>query len=129
MRQTAQSTEFTLSSLNEATPMVLAQDFRHIGFNIDADDTASYTITAYASNQWERPDLTSAVSSTNQYSTVQVKDLVDNASIDGGTGIVISADGFTRYEVNDNNARWIGLKVTAYTSGTLTAQFLLSTNV
>lgn len=117
-----------ISTLDSATPMVLAEDFRHIWLNLDASDTAVYTLTVYASDQENRPDLTSAVSATNNFTAVQVINKDNTDSIDGSTWIVITADGFTRYEVNDNSARWIGVKITAYTTGVAKIQIALDDN-
>jgi hypothetical protein len=73
--------------------MVLAQDFRHIGFSVSASNvTTGFTITAIASNQWERPNANEVASATNQYSTVGFMALEDGAKVDGDTGNGIIAD-------------------------------------
>ena len=118
----------TIDAVNEATPMVLAVDFRHIWLDLNAADTAAYTLTVYASDQESRPDLTSAVIATNTYSVVQVINKDTGAAIDGTTGIVIAANGFTRYEINDNSARWVWVKLTAFTTGSATVKIALNDN-
>ena len=118
----------TLDALDEATPMVLAEDFRHIGIELTAANTAAYTLTVYASDQEDRPDLTSAASATNVYSAVQVINKADWSPLDWWTWIVIAADWFTRYEINDNAARWIWIKMTARTTWDATIKFALDDN-
>ncbi len=118
----------TIWALDEATPMVLSEDFRHIWLNLNADNTAVYTLTVYASDQEDRPDLTAAVSATNDFSVVQVINKANWSSIDGGTWIGITTDGFTRYEINDNAARWVWVKITAYTTGDATIRIALDDN-
>lgn len=129
MRQSVQYWPFTLDANGEATVLVLAQDFRHIGFDIEASSvTTGFTFTAIASNSEDRPDANSVASSTNKYSTVWFMNLEDGAKVDGDTGQGITADGFTRYEINDNNARWVWVKITALTDGVATVNFILSDN-
>jgi hypothetical protein len=41
--------------------------------------------------------------------------LEDGGKVDGNTGLAIGSDGFLRFEINDNNARWVGVKLTART--------------
>ena len=117
-----------LDALNEATPMILAEDFRHIGLNLNAASSADYTLTVYASDQESRPDLTSAASATNTYSAVEVVNKDTWASIDWSTWIVIASDGFTRYEINDNSARWVWVKITTFSAWTATIQMALDDN-
>ena len=52
------------------------------------------------------------------------------SAIDGTTGVSYAAasDGVTRYEVNDNNNRWVGLKVTTYTAGNVAVYVDMSDN-
>lgn len=84
-RKTIKYNLTSLDALNEATPMVLSEDFRNSVFTIHATNTASYTLKFYVSNQEGRPDLTSAVSATNLYSEAQTINLSDGSSIIGTT--------------------------------------------
>jgi hypothetical protein len=102
----------SLWAAGDTTKMVLAQDFRHMEFSIFSSSvTTWHTITVYCSDQEDRPDLTSAVSTTNRYAAVQVIPKINGAAIDWDTGIVITSDGHTKYEINDNKSRWVGLKI------------------
>lgn len=109
----------TLSALNAKTTMVLAQDFRHIELNVLASSVVTgFTLKVYKSDQLTPPDISSAVSATNKYSTVQVINKATGATVDGATGIVVNANGMQTFEVNDNVARWVGVMMTARTDGT-----------
>lgn len=128
-RNTADYGAFTLDALNEATPMQLAQDFRHIEIDVTASSVTSwYTLTVYTSNQETRPDLTSAVSTTNRYTVAQVVNLDDWDPISGSTGIVITTDWESSYEVNENKATWVWVKMTARTDGQADINFSLADN-
>lgn len=118
MRTKAYYELWTLDTNGEITSIILTQDFRHIDFNVLASGiTTGFTLTVYKSDQLAIPDLSSAVSTTNMYVPVQIVNKNNGAVIDGSTGIVLWANGLTSYEVNDNVARWIGIKMTARTDG------------
>tara|TARA_R110000868_G_scaffold178700_1_gene418509 strand:+ start:3601 stop:3900 length:300 start_codon:yes stop_codon:yes gene_type:complete len=91
--------------------------------------TPSYTIKFVKSNQEDAPDFTAAVSATNLWTYCDVIDLADQSSIDGATGVTISGAGSKSYEYNINGALWFGIVCTAYTSGTISGNSLLTNNV
>lgn len=129
LRNTASYWPFTLDALNEATPMQLATDYRHLQIDVDASSvTTGFTLTVYKSNQEDRPDLSEAASATNNYKVVEAVFLDNWDGIDGSTGIVISADGFYGYEINDNKARWVWVKITARTDWTASVNFSFADN-
>ncbi len=71
------------------------------------------TIKFYASNTPETdtaPDLGNTADSTNSYAVVRSINLQDGNPIDGATGEVFTTNtSVTRYEINDNNANWVGV--------------------
>lgn len=129
MRTKAYYELWTLDADWEATAVILTQDFRHMDFNVLASGvTTGFTLTVYKSDQLSQPDITSAVSATNMYVPVQVINKEDGSAIDGDTGIVLASDGMTSYEINDNIARWVGIKMTARTDGQALITMTLANN-
>lgn len=128
LRQTVTYWPVTLDANGEATPMFFSKDFRNATFTIIGSNTSVATIKFYASNSDSRPDLTAAASSSNVYTTAQVVDLNDGSSISWSTGLVLSSDGIKEVEINQNNNTWVGAKITAYTSGTVTVSVSFSDN-
>lgn len=113
----------------ESTNLVLSQDFRHIELNVLSSwVTTWHTITVYKSDQLEQPNITSPVSSINKYTTVQIVNKDDGNPIDGSTWIGITNNGMTTYEINDNLARWIWVRVTSYTDGNSDISISMSNN-
>lgn len=95
----------------------LATDFRHILLSVVGSNTASFTIKFAGSMQNEMPDFNTSPSYTNQWDYVQVKDLINQNTIDGSTGLTFSANGVKNIEVNTNGLRWVTAIVTSMTSG------------
>jgi hypothetical protein len=82
-------------------------------------------INFYASNQKAlkdfRPDLSTAASATNEYSTVAVIDAENAGGIDGDTGLPLAAEtSVKRYHINDSNTNWVWLKVSWIVSWSVT---------
>ena len=68
------------------------------------------------------PDFDSASTKDNSWDYLQSITGDGGDAVDGATGIALTgADVNAYYNLNDNPARWICLKVTAYTAGTVTA--------
>lgn len=97
----------------------LVENYDHVSLILAASGTGAGTIKVQASLQDAKPDFTAAASPTNLWTYIQVKDLITNSAIDGGTGVVFAADGVKHLEVNTFGIRWINLQVSAYTSGLL----------
>lgn len=98
---------------------MLVENFDHVSLVLAGSNTAGATVKVQASLQDVKPDFTAAATPTNLWTYIQVKDLITNSAIDGGTGVVFSADGVKHLEVNCFGVRWINLQVSAYTGGTL----------
>ncbi len=119
----------TLWADEEATPMILSQDFRHVELNVFSSSvTTWYTLSVFVSDQNARPDLTAAVSATNKYAVIQVTNKDTWANIDGSTWIAITADWLRKFEINDNKSRWVGVRITTYTDWTCTPTINLADN-
>ena len=69
------------------------------------------------------PDFSAAKSVSNPFDTVQIKDLQDNASINGDTGISGSNTTDVRlFEVNTNGLKWLNGILSGVTGGTITVR-------
>ena len=118
-------TALTAQAATGASPAFFSGDHRHQTFQVTAPVNTSLTFKFVASNSKEAPDFSAAQSETNVYDFVEVIDLQDHSAIDGDTGVALdnttAAVNVRRYEVNDNNPRWVGIVVSAYTDGSLSA--------
>lgn len=130
MRTTNYYDLWTLWSLNAVTDMKKSAAFRNCTVTI-ITTALTGTITCYSSNQnWETaPVLSSTAADGNEFSAAQVTNLDSWSSIAWSTGMQFTSNtSVTRYEVNDNNNRFIGFKMTAYTSGSAILRIDMSDN-
>lgn len=121
MRHTASYNLGTISS-NTSTKMVLSKDFRNAVFTVITAGF-TWTIKFYSSNSDPdtRPDLTSAVSATNKYSTCQVVYLEDGSSIAWATWVAFTTNTSQRqYEINENVNNWLWVTVSWVSAGSVT---------
>ena len=100
----------------------LVEDFRHIEIMLRAHTTPDFTVKVKGSLSEYLPDFTATQSAENNWDALQCKDLEDASTIDGDTGFVFDSTDSKMAEVNTNLIRWIGLDITAYTSGILVAE-------
>lgn len=131
LRKTASYWPRTLDAANEDTLMLPCGDFRNAIWTVTAETSFSGTLKFYTSNmEWTRPDIDSAASATNQYSTTQVVNLWSGATIAGDTGFVAtwSSDGVYQFEVNTNANYWAGAILTARAAGAVTLSLDLFDN-
>ncbi len=98
----------------------LVENFRHVQLTLASASSANFTIKFQISNSQALPDFSSARSATNIWEYVQVKDLQNNAAIDGDTGVAFAGtDDVRMFEVNTNGQRWINATITALSAGTV----------
>lgn len=98
----------------------LVENFRHVALTLATSGSANFTIKFQISNSPTAPDFTAARSAINRWEYVQVKDLQNNAAIDGDTGVAFAGtDDVRMFEVNTNGQRWIGAAITAYAAGAI----------
>lgn len=130
LRTTAHYEPAAMDAANEDTKMLWSWDFRHAIWTITAASSAACTIKFYSSNMETRPDLDSAVSNTNQYSTVQVIKLADWTAVDWNTGLVYtwSEDWVIQVEINENANKWLWIIMTARAAWSITASLDLYDN-
>ena len=125
-RLTAHYEPAAMDAANEDTKMIFIKDFRNVQWTLIAADSAACTIKFYVSNQETRPDLDSAVSATNQYSTVDVVYLGGASGwskVDWDTWIIYtgSEDWQLIVEVNNNGWNWVWIIMTARAAWSVTA--------
>lgn len=96
---------------------ILVSDVTDLVLQIAGSSTAVGTIKVVGSISTDRPDFSSAQSLANQYDFIQTIDLQDGTGIDGDTGIAFTADDVRILDVNASGLRWIGVIISAYTSG------------
>jgi hypothetical protein len=123
MRQFAEA--ITLLSAQAATGAAtpfLVDDFTHLILALDTTDSAALTAKIKGSIQQTAPDFTASQSPTNQWDTIQIKDLQDGSTVNGDTGFApAGSDDHRLFEINVNALRWVTVHVTAFTAGKLYA--------
>lgn len=120
---------FDAKAATGSTIAYLVQDFQHVFLTSSTASSANYTMKFQISNQPTTPDFSAAASPSNQWSYVQVKDLITNSAIDGATGISAAGSDATRiFEVNTNGQKWFGATITAYSAGAITLSVAAKTN-
>lgn len=89
---------------------------------ITTTGSANMTIKCQGSCDDARPDFSSAASSTNKWSYIQIVNADDGAAVNGSTGIVLSGTDVMRtYWINTDNISWFTLNITARSAGTIFA--------
>ncbi len=107
------------------TSNVAFADGRYSGVTLSASGTVAMTVKLVGSNSEVAPNFAAAASPTNEYDTIQTIDLQNGDPADGDAGFsgaALAATGTTQYAPNVDLMRWIAVKVTAYTNGTLNAK-------
>ncbi len=101
------------------TQTVNVKTFRHLFLEVSTSGTATLTANVKVAYQ-EDVDFSLAASPTNRWSYVQIRDLIDDSSTDGDTGIVYAGtDAVRLYELNTNGVIRVGVDVSAWTKGNL----------
>lgn len=96
---------------------MLVESFQHVILTIAGGNTSVLTVKIKASMSDAKPDFSAAQSETNRWDYVQLKDLQDNSTINGDSGVALAANDVRQFEVNTNGIRFICPDVSAYTSG------------
>ena len=119
--------EITIMDAKAATGIddyIQVNAFRHVMLTLIADDSANFTIQFQGSYSETVPDFAAAQSPTNRWDYVAVVDLESRTSIDGDTGVAISADDVRQYEVNTNGLKWFCARITTYGAGNATVRVI-----
>jgi hypothetical protein len=110
-----------LSNVTANTVAVVPEvlDFHHIHLQVAATSaaTSGATIKVLGSFSETRPDFAAAVSLTNQYFPISIKNLDTVANINGATGITLGASAtlVQGYMVNTDQLKWIAVQVSGVT--------------
>lgn len=117
---------FKLKAATGISIPVDVRDFKTAQIALVATNTAAFTIKVKASLQQNPPDFTKASVPGNQWAYVQFLDLDTGNFADN---LVFAADGTKQIEVNTNGITWFALEISAYTTGKLTADATITTNL
>ena len=102
---------------NAASPFLLP--YRHITLALAVEDSPDLTIKFYATAKNAIPDISQGQSHDNHFAGVQVIDLIDGSTTNGGTGFTLTAATCKNLEVNTNSISYLVAEVSGYTSGTV----------
>ena len=79
------------------------------------------TIKFVASDADTAPDFGAAATAANPFDYIQVKDMQDNAGVNGNTGVTGTATTTLKnYELNSDGKRWVGAIINGFAAGTIT---------
>lgn len=121
MRETTnQIILLSAAAANGASASAEVESFRHVLLEL-AQVGFTGTIKFVCSNADTPPAFGSAASATNPWDYVAVKDMIDNSSVAGGTGITGTATtSIKNLELNTNGVKWVGAIISGYSAGSVT---------
>lgn len=100
--------------------VIFVADFVDVVLAMHTKDNASLTFKIYGSIAESMPNFFLAKDEDNIWDTVQVKDLEDNAGVDGDTGITIAGtDDVKQFAVNTAGLNYLTAEITSFTAGKL----------
>lgn len=119
-----------------APKIAMSGDFDSAVIEVGTSGTATMTLKVVASQgvvgqaetqHGDTPNFGATQSATNPWDYVQLVQLSDNDSIDGSTGVVISASDLVGklYEVNINKVKYLTALITSWTQGAIYAKLTL----
>lgn len=95
-------------------------DYEEMMITLASENNGNFTIKVVGSYMDECPDLSQSSDADNRWSTISVRNLEDGTNIDGETWISLEGtDSVSSYLVNTPGLKWIWIKITAYTAGTV----------
>lgn len=107
---------------NGASAAINMVAFRHIEMQL-ATTGFTGTLKFAGSNADTAPDFSSAASASNPWTFVQAVDQIDGSTVAGGTGEAYTTDTSVKnLELNVNGMKWIGLIISGYSVGSITAK-------
>lgn len=125
------------SGLMVASPKIISvEDFTNIVLQVGTSGTATLTLKVAGAlgantftNSNDTPNFGGTVTPANNYTFLNLIDLIDGTSIAGGTGIVATAADLSKnYEVNINASKYICVIPTSWTQGAITVKMLVADN-
>jgi hypothetical protein len=118
--------ELNLFTAKATTGVSLAypvKDWQHIMLCLSSASSANFTIKIQGSFSETAPTFSAGRSATNRWDYIQIKDLQNNAAIDGDTGVAFAGtDDVRMFEVNVNGLKWVSAEITAISAGTVNLQ-------
>lgn len=104
-------------------------DFMHLLLTLSSTNSANFTIKFQGSYADAAPDFSAAHSDTNRWDYVQVRDMQNNAAIDGDTGVAFAGtDDVRQFEFNLNGLKWVCATITALSAGKVSARLQAFSN-
>lgn len=92
-------------------------DWRNIQLNLATSNSANLTIKIQGSDQSD-VDFNAAQSPTNRWDYLQIKDLNNNNTFDGDTGIALTGtDDYRHFEINNNKKLLYCAQITTWVAG------------
>ena len=119
------STILSAVSVDGAGTPANVKDYRHIMAEVVMVGFTGTINFGGSFKQGSAPDIASAKSLTNAWDTIQIKDLQNNAGIDGDTGITGSATTDVRLlEINTNALTWVNAVLSSVSAGSITVKII-----
>jgi len=123
---TPEQTIFNAKAATGTGNAFLVEDFKTIVFSYGTAATSTLTLKFQGSISDTCPDFSASQSVTNHWDYVDVIDLQSGSSIDGDTGIGVTASSdFRLFEANGGGLKWICATITALTGGSATLKLKL----
>lgn len=107
---------------------ILARGFRNCVIGLSTSGTVDMTAKIKI-GYGDTVDFTAAASSTNNWAYASSVDLAVPGKVAGTTGYALTTAGQKNIEVDVNAVDWVGVEVSAHTSGTLVVSFTLTDNL
>ena len=103
------------------------EGFNHIELELFSDNALNdYVVKVVGSQQEDKPNFNAAQSESNRFEYIQTINLEDGSAVDGNDGFTVAGALKKVLEINTNTLRWVGLIVSSYTAGDLTAHIKLA---
>ena len=104
-------------------------EYQHAVVQVIPDNSAEMSLYARGAILDSKPDFAGALTVTNSYAGVLLKDLGSKDDIDGESGYDLSgSDTHKLFEVNINGLKWLNFVVDSYVAGDVTVIIKLFKN-
>lgn len=128
--------------LVKAPPILMVSEFRNIVIQVGTSGTATVNLrvagslgkpsSSYAKvngPRYDFPNFAATVIPANNYTFLQVIDLVDASAVNGGTGLAVTGTDIAKqYEVNINANKYLTVFPATWSAGAITVKAILVTN-
>ncbi len=104
-------------------------DYQNIMLTLSSASSANFTIKFQGSFSSVKPDFSAAQTNANRWDYIQVRDIEDNAAIDGDTWVAFAGtDDVRQFVANLDGLRWICATITARAAGTVSLRLMAFNN-